>query len=112
MVIAQFVRSAARPANAPANPEVRSAADMIGTIGRAVGWLRACALPGGVNGVVCVEPADQRAPFHLSTAPIIPPQARRAGPWALVRHGADQGVALAGVLGVSAGDIRVRDRPE
>lgn len=31
---------------------------------------------------------------------------------ALVRHGADARVALAGVLGVSAGDIRVRDRPE
>jgi hypothetical protein len=31
---------------------------------------------------------------------------------ALVRHGADPGVALAGVLGVPAGDIRVRDRRE
>jgi hypothetical protein len=31
---------------------------------------------------------------------------------ALVRHGADPGVALAGVLGVGAGDIRMRDRPE
>jgi hypothetical protein len=28
---------------------------------------------------------------------------------ALVRHGADPGEALAGVLGVRAGDIRVRD---
>jgi hypothetical protein len=34
------------------------------------------------------------------------------GRWskALVRHGADPGAALAGVLGVSAEDIRVRDR--
>jgi len=31
---------------------------------------------------------------------------------ALVRHGADPGVALAEVVGVPAGDIRVRDRPE
>jgi hypothetical protein len=31
---------------------------------------------------------------------------------ALVRHVADPGVALAGVLGVPAEDIRVRDRPE
>jgi hypothetical protein len=31
---------------------------------------------------------------------------------ALVRHGADPGEALAGVLGVPAADIRVRDRPE
>jgi hypothetical protein len=31
---------------------------------------------------------------------------------ALVRHGADPGEALAAVLGVSAADIRVRDRPE
>jgi hypothetical protein len=33
------------------------------------------------------------------------------GRWsmALVRHGADPGSALAGVLGVSAGDIRMRD---
>jgi hypothetical protein len=29
---------------------------------------------------------------------------------ALVRHGSDARVALAGVLGVSAGDIWVRDR--
>ena len=27
-------------------------------------------------------------------------------------HGADPSVALTGVLGVPAGDIRVRDRPE
>ena len=31
---------------------------------------------------------------------------------ALVRHGADARVALAGVLGVPAGDIRVRDRAD
>ena len=31
---------------------------------------------------------------------------------ALVRHGADPRVALAAVLGVGAGHIRVRDRPE
>jgi hypothetical protein len=31
---------------------------------------------------------------------------------ALVRHGADARVALAGVLRVSAGDIQVRDRPD
>ena len=31
---------------------------------------------------------------------------------ALVRHGVDPGEALAGVLGVAAADIRVRDRPE
>jgi hypothetical protein len=31
---------------------------------------------------------------------------------ALVRHGADPRLVLAGVLGVTAGDIRVRDRPE
>jgi hypothetical protein len=31
---------------------------------------------------------------------------------ALVRHGADPEVALAGVLGVSVEDIRVRDCPE
>jgi hypothetical protein len=31
---------------------------------------------------------------------------------ALVRHGADPGLALAGVLGVRAGDIQVRDYGE
>lgn len=31
---------------------------------------------------------------------------------AIVRHGVDPGMALAGVLGVPAEDIRVRDRPE
>jgi hypothetical protein len=31
---------------------------------------------------------------------------------ALVRHGADPGVALAGVLGVTAEDIRVRGNPD
>ena len=31
---------------------------------------------------------------------------------ALVRHGADPGLALAGVLDVQAEDIRVRERPE
>jgi hypothetical protein len=31
---------------------------------------------------------------------------------ALVRHGADPGLALAGVLEVAADDIRLRDRPE
>jgi hypothetical protein len=31
---------------------------------------------------------------------------------ALVRHGADPGLALAGVLGVSSEDIRVRDRDQ
>jgi hypothetical protein len=31
---------------------------------------------------------------------------------ALVRHRADPGEALAGVLGVAAEDIRIRDRPE
>jgi len=31
---------------------------------------------------------------------------------ALVRHGADPALALAGVLGVAAEDVRVRDRPE
>jgi hypothetical protein len=38
-------------------------------------------------------------------------RAGRRGRWskALVRHGADPRVALAGVLGVSAGDIRVRN---
>jgi hypothetical protein len=41
-------------------------------------------------------------------------RAGRRGRWskALVRHGADPRVALAGVLGVPAEDIRVRDRPE
>jgi len=36
------------------------------------------------------------------------------GRWskALVRHAADPRVALAGVLGVPAEDIRVRDRPK
>src|ERR1700730_18030579 len=34
---------------------------------------------------------------------------RGRGP-TLVRHGADPGEALAGVLGVPAGDVRVRDR--
>jgi hypothetical protein len=36
------------------------------------------------------------------------------GRWskALVRHGADARVALARVLGVSAGDIRVRERSQ
>jgi hypothetical protein len=38
----------------------------------------------------------------------------RRGKWskALVRHGADPGEALAGVLGAPAEDIRIRDRPE
>jgi hypothetical protein len=31
---------------------------------------------------------------------------------ALVRHGADPGVAIAEVLGVAAEDIQVRDRPD
>jgi hypothetical protein len=41
-------------------------------------------------------------------------RAGRRGRWskALVRHGADPAVALARVLEVSAGNIRVRDRPE
>jgi hypothetical protein len=41
------------------------------------------------------------------------PRGRR-GKWskALVRHEADPAEALAEVLGVSAGDIRVRERPE
>jgi hypothetical protein len=41
-------------------------------------------------------------------------RARRRGRWskALVRHGADAGVALAGVLGVPAEDIRVREGAE
>jgi hypothetical protein len=40
------------------------------------------------------------------------PPAQTSWSKALVRHGADPGLALAGVLGVSAEDIRVRDRAE
>jgi hypothetical protein len=41
-------------------------------------------------------------------------RAGRPGRWsrALVRHGADARLALAGVLGVPASDIRFRDQPE
>ena len=40
------------------------------------------------------------------------PKGQRSWSRALVRHGADARVALAGVLGIPADDIRLRDRPD
>ena len=40
---------------------------------------------------------------------VLAPPGQTSWSKALVRHGADPGVAIAEVLGVSAGDIRVRE---
>jgi hypothetical protein len=66
-----------------------------------------------VDGIADDEGERQRRKPDFFREPVPRPRSGQTS-WsrALVRHGAEAREALAGVLGVPAEDIRVRDRPE